>query len=64
MAVEDKNIALRAAVTMALKQNRNMNIAQFIRDLRGTGCVPDLPTDRTIYRAVERIGCAIDYGLV
>ena len=64
MVAEEKNIALRAAVTMALKQNRNMNIAQFIRDMRGTGCVPDLPSDRTIYLAVERIGWAMDRGLV
>lgn len=60
MLAEEKNLALRAAITMALKQNRDMNIAQFIRDLRDTRCVLALPSDRTIYRAVERIGLAMD----
>lgn len=64
MVAEEKNLALRAAITMALKQNRNMNIAQFIRDLRDTRCVLALPSDRTIYLAVERIGWAMDRGLV
>ena len=51
---EDKNLDLKAIVAGYVLYYPGITTAEICRKLRWLG-LPDLPTDRTIYRMVERI---------